>query len=101
MNSTSTTKHPVIRKEGPCGCIMQVGGDEAPGATTTTPAKCHCVSCGEGCRCVETKGRCDCRERIETAAKEHRPTTSSVEAPVGCAMDAEALHHVEPSEATH
>lgn len=77
----------MIRKEGPCGCITQVGGDEALGATTTTPAKCPCVSCGEGCRCVETKGRCDCAERIETANKEHRLTTASVTAPVGCVVE--------------
>ena len=75
MSSTSTAEHPVIRKQVPCGCITQVGGDEALGATTTPPAKCPC---GEGCRCAEIKGRCDCAERT---------TTSSVEAPVGCVVE--------------
>lgn len=72
----------MIRTEGPCGCIMEVGGD-ALGATTTTPAKCPCVSC----RCVETKGRCDCAARTEMAAKKHLPTTASVTAPVGCVVE--------------
>lgn len=77
----------MIREEGPCGCIMQVGGDKTLTGATATTAACPCACCREGCRCVETKGKCDCAERIETAAKEHRPTTSSVMAPMGCVVE--------------
>ena len=98
MASASTSEHATLmQKEAPCGCIMQVGAGEAMGTTTTTTtSKCPCECCGEGCRCIEVKGKCDCAEKMQAAAQEvhHAATTpamvstTTVTAPVGCVVEA-------------
>lgn len=88
MASTCSSDHRVMRTEGPCGCVVEVGSSQA-GATpaNTTSPKCSCTCCGHNCRCTETKGRCDCAERMEAAAKKDQPTTICAEAPKGCALE--------------
>jgi hypothetical protein len=86
MEGTSL-KQPLAEAEGPCGCIVEVGSEETGEMSTSTHGRCTCSCCGANCRCIQSKGRCNCAERMKSAAEAHRPTTGKVVAPPGCVVE--------------
>lgn len=76
-----STKHPIVSlaKETPCGCVQQAG--EGGGG-----AVCSGACCGEGCRCAQLKGKCDCAERLQ--ANETTAMGQEERVPKGCIVEA-------------
>lgn len=88
MSSASSSEQAtLLHREAPCGCVIQMGsgsGEEGLQQKATTTAGeggggggCPCEECGAGCRCIATKGKCDCGGK----------GMAKVVAPLGCTVD--------------